>query len=70
MEEIKKTSREWEKSAPDEWQLIILDPDGWDRKNFQYSFDEELITHSEFMNRVFTSTIQCNIQKILGNGNK
>jgi len=67
MKAEKKTSAEWEKLVPIDWGLKILDPDGWDRNNYQYSFHEELITYNEFMNRVFGSTIQCNIQKVLEN---
>jgi hypothetical protein len=65
MEEL-KTSAEWETLVPTDWKLKILDPDGWDRKNYQYSFFEELITQQEFVNRVFRSTVQCDIQKVKG----
>ena len=34
----------------------ILDPDGWDRKNFEESWNE-LITEDEFMKRLMASTI-------------
>lgn len=45
----------------DEWntilsQVAILDPDGWDRQNFQYSFYEELISEEEYMKRLGKST--------------
>jgi hypothetical protein len=33
-----------------------MDPDGWDRKNFEYSFNEELITKDEFKTRIMFST--------------
>ena len=56
-----KTSAEWEELVPKKYNLTILDPDGWDRKNFQYSFYEELITKEEFKRRVSSSTVQCNI---------
>jgi hypothetical protein len=55
MEEIKKTSEEWLKELyPD---YVILDPDGWDRTNFDYSFNKELITEDEFKLRFMKSTI-------------
>lgn len=57
-EVIKKTSEEWVKNIPKKFNLIILDPDGWDRKNFKYSFYEELITGEEFEKRVSFSTVQ------------
>jgi hypothetical protein len=53
-----KTSAEWEELVPKKYNLTILDPDGWDRKNFQYSFYEELITKEEFKRRVSSSTVQ------------
>lgn len=36
---------------------IILDPDGWDRENFQFSFFEEMISEEEFKRRMMMSTI-------------
>lgn len=51
---IPKTSYEWAKDYPYE----ILDPDGWDRENFQFSWFEEKITKWQFEQRVFKSTVQ------------
>jgi hypothetical protein len=51
--EGKKTSEDWNKI----FKYRILDPDGWDRKNYDYSFKEEEITWDEFMQRLFRSTI-------------
>ena len=56
-----KTSKEWYDLVPSEYRLKILDPDGWDRSNFQFSFYEELITKDEFKKRISLSTIQCDI---------
>lgn len=47
-----KTSQEWIKIYP----IKILDPDGWDRKNFEYSFYNEKITLEEFSRRYNSST--------------
>ncbi len=47
-----KTSEEWQRES----NIIVLDPDGWDRKNYQYSWYEELINKKEFEKRVITST--------------
>lgn len=47
-----KTSEQWYMDYP----IQILDADGWDRKNFQYSWFEELITFTEFERRVMAST--------------
>jgi hypothetical protein len=53
MQETKKTSEEWQKENDS---VIVLDPDGWDRTNYQYSWYEEKITHREYNNRLFQST--------------
>lgn len=58
--EIKKTSKEWYELIPKKYKLSILDPDGWDRKNYEYSFNEELITIEEFRKRLSFSTVTCN----------
>jgi hypothetical protein len=49
-----KTSSEWIKTVGYE----VIDPDGWDRKNLQYSFYEELITYDEFQRRLVQSTVR------------
>lgn len=49
----RKTSAEWLKQYPD---YQILDPDGWDRSNFDYSFKVEKIMKEEFEKRLFEST--------------
>ena len=55
-EEI-KTSDEWEKSnLPEMDGTIVLDPDGWDRTNFNFSYYQELITKDEYLLRVNMST--------------
>lgn len=51
--EIKKTSAEWEKESD----YKVIDPDGWDRTNYDYSFNQELVTKVEFERRLFNSTI-------------
>lgn len=50
--ETRKTSEEWAKTYP----MIIKDPDGWDRQNYEYSWYEELITEGEFAIRAAMST--------------
>jgi hypothetical protein len=47
-----KTSEEWYLEYP----LQIIDPDGWDKIHFQYSWYEELITFKEFDERAMRST--------------
>jgi len=56
MGETLKTSQEWYEEIPKELGFVIYDPDGWDRKNYQFSFHEEKITKQEFLNRTFSST--------------
>ena len=53
IKEIKKISSEWIK----EYDCKIIDYDGWDRKNYDYSFNEEKITREEFERRLMGSTI-------------
>jgi len=51
-----RTSNEWYNILYPKGDLIIYDPDGWDRTNYQYSFHEEKITKEEFNKRLFNST--------------
>lgn len=51
--EIKKTSAEWIKEVGYE----VLDPDGWDITNFDYSWNKEKITMAEFQRRLALSTV-------------
>lgn len=48
-----KSSNDWSLGL----NLVILDPDGWDRTNFRASW-MELITEEEFSNRLMRSTVQ------------
>lgn len=54
-----RTSEDWQKLVqavyPD---FFVMDPDGWDRRNYQYSWHEELITQEEFEKRLGASTCQ------------
>ena len=43
-EEKKLTSQEWYSIIYPNKEVVIMDPDGWDRQNFKYSWFEELIT--------------------------
>ena len=56
---MKKTSSEWIK----EYDCRILDPDDWDRINYDYSFNKEKITREEFEFRLIRSTMQGNITR-------
>lgn len=47
-----KTSEEWAKSID----VLVVDPDGWDRSNWQFSWFEQRITLNEFHRRVNNST--------------
>lgn len=55
---VLKTSKDWNLIR----QAIIMDPDGWDRKNYDYSFNVELITEEEFNRRLFASSQMFRIQ--------
>lgn len=52
-----KTSQEWQEIF---YTIKVVDPDGWDRKNFQYSWHEEKITREEYINRIEKSTVMIN----------
>lgn len=51
---VLKTSSEWQ----DLYKDVIIDPDGWDRKNFDHSFKKELIDAQEYHKRLGMSTTQ------------
>ncbi len=52
-----ETSFEWNRLLPfTRKQFHILDPDGWDRSNWGYSWFEEEITLEEFVRRLGIST--------------
>ena len=52
---LDKTSEVWQRAFP---RCVIIDPDGWDRNNFRYSFYEEKISLEEYNNRLLKSTIE------------
>jgi len=54
-----KTSQEW----MIETEVDVIDPDGWDRQNFFWSFFKEQITREEFERRLADST--CDLESIL-----
>lgn len=54
---VKKSSEEWAKELAAKCEIIVMDPDGWDRKNFVHSWAER-ITKEEFVKRVTVSTCQ------------
>jgi hypothetical protein len=58
-QEEKKTSQDWQLQHPNP---EVLDPDGWDRTNFQYSWYEELITYNEYQKRLMSSTVMGKVQ--------
>ena len=69
--EQRMTSENWQKVKPD---IIILDPDGWDRwgkrtgdveKDWQYSWYEEVITEKEYNERLTISTVMLQYNKPL-----
>jgi hypothetical protein len=55
-----RTSAEWYANLQKYYTIQILDYDGWDRDNFDYSFKEELITSEEFDKRLEISTLLVN----------
>ena len=61
---VKFSSNVWQSLYP---ATVVHDPDGWDRRNYNYSWYEELITLNEYNKRLNTSTIHykcpCNLCK-------
>ena len=55
---MKKTSEQWATELLPQMKIKILDHDGWDRNNFQYSWQQELITKEEFEKRLCSCTIE------------
>lgn len=53
--ELVRTSKDWQEL--DSSNTIIMDPDGWDRSNYEYSFNQELITEEEYKHRKLMSTV-------------
>lgn len=56
---VLKTSEEWSKDED----LVVLDPDGWDRFNFEYSWFKECISYREFTKRMLRSTVEGKIKE-------
>ena len=54
------TSHQWQQIHPDP---VVMDPDGWDRTNYQFSWFEELITEGEYFVRRMSSTCMGKIKK-------
>lgn len=53
-----KTSAEWHDALKNKYPgSYVMDPDGWDRRDYNYSFYEEDITQEEFLNRFTQSTV-------------
>jgi len=52
-EELSRTSKEWQIIMPE---ITVIDPDGWDRKNYEYSWNQEIITRAEYIKRRTNST--------------
>jgi hypothetical protein len=59
--EIRKSSKDWYNELREEENFIILDPDGWNRRNYTYSFEKEMITKEEFYRRLELSTVLKNV---------
>lgn len=56
MENLYQTAKAWLKE-PEYENILILDPDGWDRSNFERSWNE-LIDRDEFNIRLNKSTVK------------
>lgn len=61
----KRTSEEWMNILNKDNKFKLLDPDGWDRSNFNFSYYIEQITLEEFFNRLSVSTCSGNIKDVI-----
>tara|TARA_R110000782_G_scaffold29041_3_gene72511 strand:+ start:189 stop:551 length:363 start_codon:yes stop_codon:yes gene_type:complete len=57
IEEELKTSEEWGNMFE---RFTIIKPDGWDRKNFEFSWFKELITERQYVSRLTQSITSYN----------
>jgi hypothetical protein len=62
---VEKTSQQWYDELRKTENITIMDPDGWDRTNYKYSFTEELITKEKFEERLAQSTCLKNINEMI-----
>ena len=62
---VEKTSQQWYDELRKTENITIMDPDGWDRTNYKYSFTEELITKEKFEERLAQSTCSKNINEMI-----
>ena len=62
---VEKTSQQWYDELRKTENITIMDPDGWDRTNYQYSFTEELITKEKFNERLSRSSVKGNINEMI-----
>jgi len=62
---VEKTSQQWYDELRKTENITIMDPDGWDRTNYKYSFTEELITKEKFNERLSRSTVKGNINEMI-----
>lgn len=57
----KRTSDRWQEMFP---AITVLDPDGWNRQNYQFSWFEEYISLEEYQQRVSHSTCRFDYSKM------
>ena len=55
MEADKKTAEQWTEFLG--FNGMILDPDGFDRKNWNYAWTEELMTEDEYLQKAARCTV-------------
>lgn len=68
-EEEKKPAADWFMELHHNKGVVILNPDGFDRSNFHYSFNEEPLTKKEYLLKLAECTI-IGIDKLIGGSNR
>jgi chorismate mutase len=60
-----RSSKSWTEKLNAEFPgVVVLDPDGWDRKNYDHSFNIQEISWKTFLERVMRSTVQAPFKQL------
>lgn len=57
MREELKTAKDWFSDIHEPYNVTVYDYDGFNRENFVYSWNEELISKTEYLNRICECTV-------------
>jgi len=69
-DDVLKSSDAWYAEIVRKGKFEIVDPSGWNKNDFKYSFNQELVTRDEFDTRLIQSTLRVGITWIEAEGAK